>query len=173
MFSPADSSKARLPSGLASIAIAPPVPAAPPSASAPPLVSSVVVSSAVEELLELLPPQATSASEARIRASATAAFFMGFPFRAATGSGLGSNWVRRRAAVGSPSHESRLLAAEEGGDAVAHVLGAHRVGDAVALELQMLGQGVLDAAPDQQLRHPHIVRRHRRQLLGLGPGTRL
>jgi len=64
--------------------------------------------------------------------------------------------------------ELRLGAAEEGLDPVAEVLGGHAVGDPVALQLQVLGHVVLDALPDEDLGHAHVVRRLRRQLLGLG-----
>jgi hypothetical protein len=56
-----------------------------------------------------------------------------------------------------PPGEPGRSAGEEGGDADAGVLGGHAVGDAVALQLQVLGDRVVEAGADQALGHLHVV----------------
>ena len=68
------------------------------------------------------------------------------------GCGLGQGYdgsPTARAPPGLFTHELGFLATEEGGDAVAQVLGRHAVGDPVALQLQVVVDAVLDADRDQ------------------------
>src|SRR6476659_9791871 len=67
------------------------------------------------------------------------------------------------------SLEFRLLPCEKGLHAAPEVLRAHAVGDAVTLELEVVGEAVLDAQLREELCHADVVRSLGAQLLGLLP----
>src|SRR4051794_39874348 len=185
--------KERLPLGSASTSMLAPDPALPPSASclAPSAFSSASspTSSAVSPASSAFssaswatpaaapvslvvsepPPHATSASAASSRANRTMSFFIFFLSRegrfALTLVAPCSDPLPRSAAV-----ELRSAAAEEGLDPVAQVLGPHRVGDPVALQLQVLGDAVVEADAAEPFRHSHVVGRLPGQFPGLRPG---
>src|SRR6476659_4359044 len=76
------------------------------------------------------------------------------------------NRIRAARGPSSAAVELGRLAAEERLDAAAQVLRRHAVGDPVPLELEVLGEVVLDALATEQLRHPHVVGCLRGELLG-------
>src|SRR5690349_5689377 len=139
-----------------------------PASSAFSSTSSAMPAAPVSASLELSEPQATSASAASRRANRAISFFISFLSRKGlTGRTLKA--LRKAPLPRSAPVELGRTAAEEGLDALAQVFGRHRVGDPVALQLQVLGDAVVEADPAEVLRHPHVVRRLLRQLLGLRP----
>src|SRR5581483_773778 len=134
--------------------------------AAPPPPAWVVV---VVELAAVLlpppppPPQATSASAATAPSASDASLIIGDP--------LSSWFAASLYARGSMAGERRLAPLHERRDALAKVLGHHAVRDPVTLELQVVGERVVEARGDQALRHADVVGRLRGQLRSLLTGA--